>query len=118
MRQSFDLMIYFIVADLDIFRVSDLVEQEGSLDLLDGLVALSSAQAAKVHFFHVFGAHTLGGESAQAAFQANVNLVFHQSFRNREVIALYQFSEKFVLSFMFGAMLFISFGAFADPFLD
>ena len=47
-----------------------------------GAIALGAAQAAKIQLAHLFGIHALGGQRAQTAFQARINLVLHQRFGN------------------------------------
>src|SRR5579884_610857 len=51
--QCLDLAVDFFVADFNFFFVRDLFEQQRSFDFLHSLIALSSAEAVKVHFLHV-----------------------------------------------------------------
>jgi len=53
-------------------------------------------------------------ECAQSAFQAHINLAIHQRLRHFKFGALDQFSNQFVLSFMFGGVFAFRFHAFAN----
>src|SRR5581483_498387 len=84
--QRLHLALDFLVGDLDVLALGDAVQQERSLDLAHGGIALAGAQAGEVHALHVLGSHALRGEGAQAALQAEVNLSFYERFRNLEIV--------------------------------
>src|SRR5882762_7866386 len=72
--QRLHFLIHFLVADLNFLFVSHLFKQQRSFQILNSLVPLSSAQALKIHFFHLFGGKTLRRQCPQSALQTDINL--------------------------------------------
>src|SRR5882724_8220235 len=65
--QRFHFLIHFRVTDLDLFFVGYFFEQQRSLQVLNCLLALSRAQALKIHLLHLFGRQPLRRQRTQPA---------------------------------------------------
>ncbi len=81
-------MLQFFVRDFNFLLIGDLIQDKRGSNFAQRTLALSGAQTLEVHTLHVFGAHALGSQCPQTAFQAQIDLLVDHGIGNREVIPL------------------------------
>src|SRR5271157_1711635 len=112
--QHLQLAVNLLITDLNLFCVSNLLEDQRRLNLAQCSLALTGTQTAEVHALHVFGFHALRSQSTQPALQPEVNLLIQHYLGNREVVALHQLFHNLIFAPVFGFMRFLRLHALAQ----
>src|SRR5271157_4985178 len=96
--QRLHLAVNFLITDLNLFCVSNLLQDQRRLYLAQGSLPLTGTQTTEVHALHIFGFHALRSQSTQPALQPEVNLLIQHYLGNREVVALHQFFDNLIFA--------------------